>query len=130
MRTSELAKAANIDSQTIRYYEKIGILGKPDRTESNYRNYDDSAIVRLKFIKRAKEIGFSLNDIKVLLDMSDGKITRCDQVREFAETRLMKIRNQIKHLKAIEKGLADLVKQCRFRKNIIECPIMKSLTRQ
>lgn len=124
MTIGQLEIASNVDAQTIRYYERQGLLAEPERTESNYRVYNNDAIERLAFIKRAKEIGFSLNDIKVLLGMADGRIRRCDDVREFAETRLAKIRSQIKHLKSMEIILADLVGQCAVFKTLKNCPIL------
>ena len=97
---------------------------KPDRTESNYRVYDEEAIERLAFINHSKQIGFSLNDIKTLLGLADGKVTQCDDVREFAETRLEKIRSQIEHLRSLEIVLADLVGQCSVSKTLKNCPIL------
>lgn len=128
MTIGQLAKKSNINAQTIRYYERLGLLAKPRRTESNYRVYDVDAIARLMFIRRAKEIGFSLNDIKVLLGMADGKVWRCTDVREFAEIRLSKIRTQIADLKAMEKTLSNLVSQCAMSDKITECPILETLS--
>jgi MerR family mercuric resistance operon transcriptional regulator len=124
MTIGQLAQESKTDAQTIRYYERQGLLVEPERTESNYRVYTHDAIERLTFIKRAKGIGFSLNDIKVLLGMADGKVRRCDDVREFAETRLAKIRSQIEHLKSMETILADLVGQCAVSKTLKNCPIL------
>lgn len=128
MTIGQLAQKSNTDVQTIRYYECQGLLPKPARTASNYRIYNDDAIKSLTFIKRAKGIGFSLNDIKVLLGMADGKMRHCAEVREFAETRLAKIRSRILDLKAMEKTLTDLVRQCNSARNIAECPILETLT--
>jgi len=128
MTIGQLAQKSNMDSQTIRYYEHQGLMMKPDRTESNYRVYDDEAIERLAFINRAKQIGFSLNDIKTLLGLADGKVTQCDDVREFAETRLSKIQSQISDLKAMGKILSKLVRQCATSEEISECPILETLT--
>lgn len=127
MTIGQLAQEANTDAQTIRYYERQGLIAKPERTESNYRVYEYDSIARLTFIRRAKEIGFSLNDIKVLLGMADGHVRRCDDVRAFAETRLTKIRSQLADLKAMEKMLANLVKQCSQADRIEDCPILETL---
>lgn len=124
MTIGKLALASNTDAQTIRYYERQGLMEEPVRTESNYRVYTHDAVERLTFIKRAKGIGFSLNDIKVLLGMADGKVQRCDEVREFAETRLAKLRSQIEHLKSMETILADLVGQCAVSETLKNCPIL------
>lgn len=123
-----LAVATATDAQTIRYYERLELLPKPRRTESNYRTYDDTYIQRIMFIKRAKEIGFSLNDIKVLLSMADGKVVGCKEVRRFAETRLSKIRAQIVNLNAMERALSELLRQCALSEKITDCPILESLS--
>lgn len=123
----QLAEETATDTQTIRYYERLGLLPQPRRTVSNYRMYDNDTVPRLLFIKRAKEIGFSLNDIKVLLGMADGKVRRCSEVREFAETRLTKIRGQIADLKAMEMTLSNLVRQCALADKIDGCPILETL---
>ncbi len=123
-----LSQKSETDAQTIRYYERLGLMSKPERTEANYRIYDEDAVLRLHFIKRAKEIGFSLNDIGVLLGMVDGKVRRCDHVKEFAETRLDKIRSQIKNLKSMERTLSNLVAQCQNSKTLTNCPILDELT--
>jgi MerR family transcriptional regulator, mercuric resistance operon regulatory protein len=128
MTIGQLAKKSNTDAQTIRYYERLGLVAKPRRTESNYRVYDTDSIARLTFIRRAKEIGFSLNDIKALLGMADGKVSRCVEVQEFAVTRLSKIQSQIADLKAMEKTLSKLVRQCATSEKISECPILETLT--
>ncbi len=124
MTIGQLAQESNTDTQTIRFYEQKGLLAKPARSESNYRVYDNDAVERLKFVRRAKDIGFSLNDIKTLLGMADGKVNRCSEVQEFAVTRLDKIRLQIEHLKSMEIVLADLVNQCSISKTITNCPIL------
>lgn len=130
MRIGEISKLTNTETQTIRYYEKIGLLEKPERSDSNYRFYNDSSVKQLIFVNRAKEIGFSLNDIKILLNISNGKIKQCDKVREFAETRLSKIKTQINHLKAVKNILSDLVQRCHLGGQIDECPILDSLTQE
>ena len=122
-----LAQKSETDAQTIRYYERLGLMSKPERTESNYRVYNEDAVSRLHFIKRAKEIGFSLNDIKVLLGMVDGEVRRCDEVRDFAETRLDKIQTQIRNLRSMERTLSNLVSQCVNLKTLKDCPILDEL---
>ena len=122
-----LAQKSETDAQTIRYYERLGLMSKPERTEANYRVYNEDALLRLNFIKRAKEIGFSLNDIKVLLGMADGKVRGCDEVRAFAVTRLDKIHTQIRNLKSMERTLSNLVLQCVNSKTLKDCPILDEL---
>ncbi len=122
-----LAQKSATDAQTIRYYERLGLMSEPERTESNYRLYNEDAVFRLRFIRRAKEIGFSLNDIKVLLSMADGKVRGCDEVREFAANRLDKIQSQIRNLKSMERTLSNLVSQCVNLKTLKDCPILDEL---
>lgn len=122
-----LSKKSETDAQTIRYYERLGLMSNPERTESNYRLYNESAVFRLCFIKRAKETGFSLNDIKILLGMADGKVRRCKEVREFATTRLDKIQTQIRNLRSMERTLSNLVSQCVNLKTLKDCPILDEL---
>ena len=122
-----LSKKSETDAQTIRYYERLGLMSNPERTESNYRLYNEAAVFRLRFIKRAKETGFSLNDIKILLGMADGKVRGCDEVREFAVTRLDKIQSQIRNLKSMERTLSSLVTQCARSKTLKDCPILDEL---
>ena len=122
-----LSKKSETDAQTIRYYERLGLMSNPERTESNYRLYNESAVFRLRFIKRAKETGFSLNDIKILLGMADGKVRRCKEVREFATTRLDKIQTQIRNLRSMERTLSNLVSQCVNLKTLKDCPILDEL---
>ena len=122
-----LAHKSETDAQTIRYYERLGLMSEPERTESNYRLYNEDAVFRLRFIRRAKEIGFSLNDIKVLLSMADGKVRGCDEVREFAANRLDKIQSQIRNLKSMERTLSNLVSQCVNLKTLKDCPILDEL---
>jgi len=130
MTIGQLAEKAATDAQTIRYYERQGLLLDPPRTESNYRHYDEEAVSRLRFIKRAKEIGFSLNDIKVLLGMADGEVKQCSEIQAFAESRLSKIRAQIADLKAMERTLSNLVQQCALSDKIADCPIIDTLTEE
>lgn len=130
MTIGPLAKASEVDAQTIRFYERQGLLEKPERSVSNYRVYGDDAVARLRFIRRAKGVGFSLNDIKILLSMADGKLRRCADVRDFAETRLTKIRAQIKDLCAVENTLSALVQQCSRSARITECPIFEALSEE
>jgi MerR family mercuric resistance operon transcriptional regulator len=127
MTIGQLAQRSDTAIQTIRYYGRVGLLTPIRRTESNYRVYDPEAIRRLEFIRRAKDIGFSLNDIKALLAMADGTVRRCHEVREFSESRLAKTRSQISRLKAMEKVLAELIDQCATSENITDCPILESL---
>ncbi|RME21813.1 MAG: heavy metal-responsive transcriptional regulator [Candidatus Zixiibacteriota bacterium] len=123
----KLAKAAGVDHQTVRYYERIGLLPEPNRTPSGYRVYDDTAVGRLKFIRQAKAVGFTLKDIRILLALTEGTGVRCAEVQQFIEDRLRQIREQIEHLQLLEAGLQDLLGQCRRSEVLNGCPVLESL---
>lgn len=123
----KLAKESETENQTIRYYESIGILPRPERNESGYRVYNNGAVSRLRFIKRAKEVGFTLNEIKILISLADGSKIDCNEVQEFVSDKLKKVRDQIIHLKEIEVGLNELVKQCQLSRTVDSCPTLNRL---
>ena len=125
-----LASVSKTSAQTIRYYEQLRLMPEPGRTNSNYRVYDEKAVLRLESIRRAKEIGFSLNDIKLLLELADGQVQNCEGVREFAESRLAKVRSQVSHLESMERAMADLVRQCKVSDKIDRCAIIESLMKK
>lgn len=128
MNIGQLSQVSETQAQTIRYYEQIGLLSKPKRTPSNYRVYEEIAVKRLLFIKRAKQIGFSLKDIKMLMAMSDGKTRNCKKVSSFVQDKLDSVREQIMHLHAIEGTLQKMATECRQNKVLSDCPILDLLT--
>lgn len=123
----KLALAAGTEDQTIRYYESIGVLPKPDRNSSGYRVYEETAIGRLLFIKRAKDVGFTLKEIKTLISLAESSNIKCDEIQEFVEAKLTRVQEQIVHLKQIESGLGELVGQCRSAETISNCPTLSRL---
>lgn len=118
-----VAKKAGVGPETLRFYEQKGLLGQPARNDSGYRIYRHEDLARLEFIRRAQELGFSLQDIKQLLDLTGSISTPRKKVRDFAETRLEVIRRKIRHLQAMECTLAGLVQQCDGRGALKGCPI-------
>ena len=110
-RTSELANEAGVNKETIRFYEKKGLLPDPNRTDGGYRQYSQKDLERLIFIKNAKELGFALSEIKELLAIADGDIYKCSDVRQIAESKLDNIDNQLKHLKKLKMTLTMLTIQ-------------------
>ncbi|NIR52700.1 helix-turn-helix domain-containing protein [candidate division KSB1 bacterium] len=123
-----LSKATGCKIETIRYYEKIGMLPEPRRTEGGHRLYRDEHYGRLSFIRRARSLGFTLDDIRNLLALSEGKRTSCGKVRRVALTHLEEIRSRIADLQAMEAVLDDLVDRCQG-KVAPDCPIIESLSR-
>ncbi len=128
-RIGELANKAGVNKETIRFYEKKGLLADPDRTDGGYRQYSMKDFERLVFIMNAKELGFSLSEIKELLAMADGDIYKCSDVRQIAESKLDHISNQMKHLKKLKTTLTRLVTECQRARTIKHCPIIESLSK-
>jgi Hg(II)-responsive transcriptional regulator len=123
-----LADKAGINLETVRYYEKIGLMPKPKRKESHYRIYDENDFVRLKFIIRAKELGFTLKEISELLSLKVDSETKCGDIKKLAEEKIIDVGNKIRDLKNIKKHLDKLVTQCINEEvSSDECPIVKAL---
>lgn len=127
IRIGELAKAANVNLETVRYYEREGLLPKPPRTESGYRMFPRDAVHKLRFIKTAQELGFSLGEIKDLLDLRlSSKADRAD-VRQRAEAKIAEIENKIRALKRMKDALTALLGACSGHGPSSECPILASI---
>ncbi|MES2438960.1 MAG: MerR family transcriptional regulator [Verrucomicrobiota bacterium] len=120
-----LAKAAGVGAETLRFYEQKGLLGEPARNASGYRIYQTSDLDRLKFIRRSQELGFSLQDIAQLLELTGNIRTPRKKVREFASARLELIRGKIRDLRAMERALGKLVTDCDGRGAMKGCPIVE-----
>lgn len=127
LKTGELAKRAGVNIETIRFYERKGLLPVPPRRESGYREYPSENVRLLRFIKRAQELGFSLAEIKELLALRVQKGTTCAEVREQAEHKLEDVRQKIADLKAIERALGKLTASCTGRGPLTQCPILENL---
>ncbi len=128
MLIGQLAKQAGVHRETIRFYERIGLLPKPKRSQSRYRIYEKQHLQRLQFIIRAKGLGFSLSDVAGLLGIADGRIVRCSEVRDIAQERLGYIDGQIADLKKLGQSLQALLKQCSKSRRINGCPIIDVLS--
>ena len=107
-----LAKATGVASPTIRYYEDIGLLPKPRRTTSDQRIYDESDKERLIFIRRCRDFGFSINQVRLLAGLSISPDQNCREVRDIAHAHLTDVRAKLKDLRALEKSLTGFVEQC------------------
>lgn len=124
----KLSKMAGVTNDTVRFYERYGLVDPVGRSESNYRLYRKEDAARLRFIKRAKELGFSLNEIKDLLTLSqDPNATKAD-IRAQAEKKAENIKQRILDLSKILTALEHLVELCDGHGSAKECPILKSLT--
>jgi Cu(I)-responsive transcriptional regulator len=126
MNIGELARAANTKAETIRYYERIGLLPAPPRTVGNYRDYSAGHVNRLAFTRRARELGFSIEQIRALLDLADQKGQSCEAVDAIAREHLAEVRRKLADLGALCRELESLIGQCR-RGTIAECLILEAL---
>jgi MerR family mercuric resistance operon transcriptional regulator len=124
----ELSRRSGCNIETIRYYERIALLPKPARSAGRYRFYGPADVRRLVFIRRARELGFALDAVSALLELSenDGQGARAE-VRELAESHLAEVRSKIASLQAMERTLADAVRWCTAGETAA-CPIIDALS--
>jgi MerR family copper efflux transcriptional regulator len=108
----QLAKAAGVTTPTIRYYEEIGLLPKARRTAAGQRVYADGELERLTFIRRCRDFGFSIEEVRVLAGLSISPVLDCSQVRDLARTHLSQVRARLEELKALEISLASFASKC------------------
>jgi MerR family copper efflux transcriptional regulator len=125
-----LASEAGINLETVRYYERQGLMPKPPRSSSGYRLFPVDAAQRLRFIKRAQEIGFSLKEIRELLALRVSPKTSSAEIRKRAEAKITDIEGKIKSLESMRKSLRKLTNACAGCGPISECPIIESLDRE
>lgn len=123
-----VARRAGVGIDTIRYYERERLLPAPRRRDSGYRDYDAIAIDRLKFIRRAKTLGFTLDDIRELLALSTDHGQGVRGVKQRAELRLQKLDQRIRELQHMRSGLQRLIGACPGRGELAACPILHALT--
>ena len=124
----ELAKSAEVNPETIRYYERQGLIQKPPRLQSGYRAFPGQTVDQIRFIKQAQELGFSLKEIKELISLrNDPKATGSD-VRRQAEAKLSEIEEKMKALQSIKSELLGLMTICNGPGAIKDCPIIKALS--
>jgi len=124
---SALAKAANVPTSTVRYYERAGLLKPIGRTESNYRRYDESSLERLHFIRAAKAGGFALSDVVTLLELSDEPRGACDRVRALIEGRLADVQQRLDELQRVERVLEAALRSCRKGRTKQVCTVLTGL---
>jgi len=123
----QLAKQAGVNRETVRYYERRRLLSRPSRSISGYRVFSDDAVRRLRFIRHAKMLGFSLNEIRELLALRVDSIDECDRVRVRTQAKLADIDNKIQLLRQMKAALTRLVGACERRGKTNDCPILDSL---
>lgn len=125
MTIGQLATAGGVNVETVRYYQRRGLLAAPERPSGSIGRYPSSALTRLRFIKRAQSLGFSLDDVQALLSLDDGR--SCAAERGIGEHKLAEVRDRIRTLQALERALEDLVSECSASKRKISCPLIAAL---
>jgi MerR family transcriptional regulator, mercuric resistance operon regulatory protein len=120
----KLATRAGVNVETVRYYERTGLIEQPVKPANGFRRYDKAILDRILFIKKAQTLGFKLDEVKTLLELSVGN---CVEIQSLAEVKLEDVQLKIRDLQQLESVLADLVKQCRARVDKADCPIVEVL---
>lgn len=120
-----LAAAAEVNVETVRYYQRIRLMPVPKKASSGIRRYGDAELSRLRFIKTAQGLGFTLDEIADLVKLDDG--THCKEAHDIAAQKLDTVRARLRDLKSIERSLARLVRQCETQRGTIRCPLIDSL---
>jgi Cu(I)-responsive transcriptional regulator len=126
MNIGELARAADTKAETIRYYERIGLLPAPPRTAGNYRDYSAAHVRRLTFTRRARNLGFSIEQVRTLLDLADQKGRSCEAVDAIAREHLADVKRKLADLSALRRELDSLIGQCRHG-TVADCRIIDAL---
>ncbi len=127
MTIGRIAKAASVRLGTLRYYERRGLLPRPPRTASNYRLYPAETVRRVRFIRRAQQLGFMLEEIRELLSLRARPGARCADVLRRAQAKVRDIDGKVRSLQAMRKALSRLVSACSGKGPVTECPILETL---
>jgi Cu(I)-responsive transcriptional regulator len=127
LKIGDLAKATGAKVETIRWYERVGLLPPPARTPGNYRAYGPQHLERLSFVRRARELGFSIEQVRELLGLADNRDRPCAAVDAIARQHLAAVDRKIADLKALRRELDELIGQCR-RGTVAECRILEALS--
>lgn len=130
MTIGQVAKKGGVNIETVRYYERQGLIPPPPRRESGYREYPEDTVRRIRFIKRAQELGFSLNEIAELLALRVGPGTTCADVRRLAAVKIREIEEKMETLGKMKEAITKLTTECEGRGPTSECPILEALERR
>ena len=122
---ASLAEAAGVGVETVRYYERRGLVAQPKRVAGSYRRYGADHVHRIRFIRRAQELGFHLEEIETLLKLEDGTDRRT--IRRIADARLEEIRRRLEDLGRMERVLAHLLHECETHQGAPRCPIIAAI---
>jgi len=124
----ELARAVEVPTSTLRYYERIGLLRPAGRTTGNYRYYGQDALEQLRFIRSAQAIGFRLEDVQTLMALRDGDTAPCREVQELIQERLADAANRMKDLRRVQRMLQSSLKMCREAEQSGRCEVLETLS--
>jgi Hg(II)-responsive transcriptional regulator len=127
MRSSQVADQAGVNVQTLRYYERRGLLPEPERSRSGYRSYDTQAVRTVRFVKRAQSLGFSLEEIEALLHLAAGGPDSCDAAKELATEKIDELDRKIADLAIMRDSLGQLVATCRRSRSRRLCPLLEAI---
>lgn len=127
---AQLSRRCKINPETLRYYEKISLIPNPPRSSSNYRQYPEHFVQRIDFIKRVQELGFTLREIRDLLDLRAKNNAKCSDVRRRVEDKIDDVDEKIRSLRTIRRALNSLAKRCGADGPIGECPILEAMDEQ
>jgi len=122
-----VAKAAGVNVETVRFYQRRALLPEPDRPYGSIRRYGSADVARVKFVKAAQRLGFSLDEVAGLMKLDDG--THCSEARLLAEGKLADVRGKLKDLRRIESLLSGLVRECGSTRGRVSCPLIDALQR-
>ena len=123
----QVARKAGVGVETVRFYERKGLIADPPRRQSGYRQYDEQVIDRLRFIRGAKELGFTLKEIQELLSLKLERTSKCADVKSRAEAKIADIEAKVHTLQKMKKALVKLAKSCSGHGTSGECPILEAL---
>lgn len=121
----QVAQAAGVNVETVRFYHRRGLLPLPARAYGTVRRYGDDSLARLRFIRRAQRLGFTLDEVAALLQLNDGR--SCSAARELAERKLAAVKDRLRDLSALHDQLTRLVRRCRTERGKVHCPLIDAL---
>lgn len=124
-----LGRDSGVNIETIRYYERIGLMPRPRRTDGGHRLYERAHLKRLGFIRRSRELGFSLDEVRALLGLVDGGNYTCAEVRDLTLRHLAEVRGKIADLRRLERSLKEMAAQC-SGSTVPVCPVIDVLWRE
>lgn len=123
----KVANQAGVGVETVRFYEREGLIDEPPRRASGYRQYEPEVVRRIRFIRHAKELGFTLREIKELLELRVEPDGQCCGVLELAEAKIADIDERLRKLRKMRRTLASLTRDCQRNRSTDECPILKAI---